>query len=53
MKPWLFRPPCRFNRFSRLFSGLAPGVNSAKSLTEEFLLPADVGLYTRIPMLVS
>jgi hypothetical protein len=44
MNPWLLRPPVFFCRLRSDFSGLAPGVNSAKSLTDEFLRPGDVGL---------
>jgi hypothetical protein len=50
IKPWLFRPPCRFKRINKDFSGFAPGVNSAKSLTDEFRRPGEVGLYIRIPI---
>ena len=48
--PWLLRPPLRFFGRSRLFTGLAPGVNSAKSLTVAPRRPGVVGLYLRIPM---
>ena len=51
--PWLFRPPLRCFGRSRLFTGLAPGVNSAKSLTVAPRRPGVVGLYLRIPMIVS
>ena len=37
----------------RLFSGLAPGVKSAKSLTLAPRRPGDVGLYFRIPIGMS
>ena len=50
--PWLFRPPLRFFGRSRPFTGLAPGVNSAKSLTVAPRRPGVVGLYLRIPMVV-
>ena len=48
--PWLFRPPLRFFGRSRPFTGLAPGVNSAKSLTVAPRRPGVVGLYLRMPM---
>ena len=50
--PWLFRPPFRCFGRSRPFTGLAPGVNSAKSLTVAPRRPGVVGLYLRMPMLV-
>jgi hypothetical protein len=49
--PWLFLPPVRRFGLSSFFSGLAPGVSSAKSLTVAFRLPGVVGLYLRIPMI--
>ena len=48
-------PAARLRCFgrSRAFSGLAPGVSSAKSLTRRPAAAGVVGLYLRIPMIRS
>src|SRR6185295_14467712 len=51
--PWLLRPLVRTFGRSSDFSGLAPGVSSAKSLTVAPRRPGVVGLYLRIPMVIG
>src|SRR4029078_12455001 len=51
--PWLLRPLVRVFGRTNDFSRLAPGVSSAKSLTVAPRRAGVVGLYFRIPMVVS
>src|SRR5438094_9501727 len=53
--PWLFRPPFFLARMTSDFSGAFTFglVQSAKSLTMPARRPADVGLYWRMPIILT
>src|SRR5438270_10340190 len=51
MMPWLLRPPFFLARTRSAFSGFFfLSVRSAKSLTEPWRRPLEVGLYCRMPI---